>query len=319
MKQLDELYEITNPKRNEPGYSKNLDVAASRLNDLVDGKRKDAFKGVTFQELRDLILSVDKSPILAPYSSNSAPNESAQQQRPSEQPESIDNVTPSPPLTNNNDQSSEQHQQPQQQPNHPSLNNFVSFGSLDSTGSHDPAIVGFLPPVTSAGIIFPAYPVPLQPGQLPPFLNNGTAVFQAQSQPQLQEHQLPLQQQQPPTGEFTGLNLNDQQNKQIQGGERQGDNRFKGPRGPRKEWNRGNKNGPPRDHRNRNQDGRTQGAPHDSQRYNNPRGPREHNNNNFPNGGGGGFAGRPRNFNGPRTGNAASTVAGAGTGGGQKV
>lgn len=319
MKQLDELYEITNPKRNELGYSKNLDVAASRLNDLVDGKRKDAFKGVTFQELRDLILSINKSPILEPYSSSTAPNESVQQQRSLEQqqqPESLDNVTQTPPLTDDNDQSCEQHQQqPQQQPNHPSLNNFVSFGSLDSTGSHDPAIVGFLPPVSSAGIIFPAYPVPLQPGQLPPFMNNGTAVY-PQSQPQLQEHQVPMQQQQPPTGEFSALNLNDQQNKQVQGGERQGDSRFKGPRGPRKEWNRGNKNGPPRDHRNRNQDGRTQGAPNDSQRHNN-RGPREHNNNNFPNGGG--FSGRPRNsFNGPRAGNAASTVAG-GTGSGQKV
>lgn len=314
MKQLDDLYEMTNPKRNEPGYIKNLDVAASRLNDLVDGKKKDAFKGVTFQELRDLILSVDKCPILAPYSSNTASNESDQQQRPSEQqPESND--TPTPPLTNINDQPSEQHTQPPQQPNHPSLNNFVSFGSLDSTGSHDPAIVGFLPPVSSTGIIFPAYPVPIQPGQLPPFINNGTIGYQ--QQPQLQEHQIPQQQQQqPPTGEFGGLN--EQQNKQIQGGERQGDGRFKGPRGPRKEWNRGNKSGPPRDHRNRNQDGRTQGAPNDSQRYNN-RGPREHNNNNFPNGGG--YAGRSRNFNGPRSGNAATTVGGggAGTGGGQKV
>lgn len=258
-----------------------MEVAASRLNDLVDGKKKEALKGVTFLELKELIFSIDKALLLS--SPSSAPSNVSLsenvQQRPQEEKEESNPSSPLP---------SSQEAIPQQPPNYQ-----VSFGTLDS-GSNDPAIVqiGFPPGVpSSAGIILagPYGPVPLPPGQLPPqfMTSDGQAVFgQPPQQQQSQQEQIPQQQ--------TGLNLNE---KQIQGHR---EDRFKG--GQRKPWNRGPRDGARDNFRPRNHDGRVQGAPSANQRHD-PRGPREHNNN-FSNGSGFKSGNRPRNnnhFNGPRT------------------
>ena len=265
----------------------------------MDGKKKEALKGVTFLELRDLIFSIDKALLLS--SPSSAPSNVSSsndvQQRPQgqsqQQEQEKQESSPPSPLPSTNDQ--------QQQP---PPNYQVSFGSLDSTGSSDPAIVqiGFPPGVpSSAGIILagPYGPVPLPPGQLPPqfMTSDGQAVYGQPAQQQSQE-QVPQQQ---TTGDFgvSGLSLNE---KQVQGHR---EDRFKG--GQRKPWNRGPRDGGPRDNfRPRNHDGRVQGAPSANQRHE-PRGPREHNNN-FPNGGGFKGGNRPRNnnhFNGPRSAGAA--------------
>ena len=77
IKGIDQFYELVFPdrKRTDQSFDEQLNVAADKLFWLLEGKKKEAVKGMGFSEMRDTLLSIHKSGLLGETGAAASPTD----------------------------------------------------------------------------------------------------------------------------------------------------------------------------------------------------------------------------------------------------
>lgn len=221
LKKIDQFKETVtlDGKISEENFSRQADAVAERLNSLADGKKRDAVKGLSYADLKDLLLSIHKSGFAAVATGSLTPGNKA---------EAAPAAPPAAP----------QPQLPEAAPP-AAVYSFGTVAGVDTRPDQDPAVVSIIPSFapTNGSIPSQIYTNPSYSGVFVPvtgghILPAGQLIaaapqhFQSQSPPA----DLPAQQfdQQPvdqTTFEVSNLNLNDGQIQSAENEFRQKDSR----------------------------------------------------------------------------------------------
>ena len=157
LKKIDQFRESValDGKISEENFGKQADVVVDRLFNLADGKKRDAVKGLSYADLKEVLLSIHKSGFAAPQADKLTGEKQQAEAGPSA-------PVVAPPLAPTTAQVPPQSQQvpPQTQPltqgEAPAVYSFGTVAAVDSRPDQDPAVVSIIPSFAAANGSIPS-------------------------------------------------------------------------------------------------------------------------------------------------------------------